>query len=239
LGFAAWKPSIGTTTEFTPWTLSQTMPPVTDEFKRAHAFVDSKETEDSRLLCDLFVERGQNKTVTISLQVFMPYHDAGSGETLVLSWEPPHLHKNSKLQFPESGQTNKKSNKKADRKNDKATLSLVLKKDHNCVIWRSSSKRRVQDDIFKPGPRYSQFINIVQANTVHVVFSPNNGKKSLYDLESVITNLSRWRGYRASYGFKHKERWNKPVFLRKENNKCDTQHLPNIELPTQSEYFAS
>jgi hypothetical protein len=215
------------------------MRPATGEFKKAQAFVDSEGTKDSRLLCDLFFEKEQNKSVTISLRVSMPDYDAGPDAAFVLSFDPPHLDKKRcRLQFPTNDRTNKGSNKKADRKaKNKATLSLVLRENKNCVIWRPS-KRKVQNDISKPGPRYSQFMNIVQANIVHVEFSANNRTKSLYDLELILASLSKRKGFRAEYAFKGMERWNKPVFPCNKNNKCNTQHLPNIGIPTQGEYFA-
>jgi hypothetical protein len=60
----------------------------------------------------------------------------------------------------------------------------------------------------------------------------------MYDLGSILANLSKWKGFGAEYAFKHMERWNKPVFLCNKNNKCNTQHLPNIKVPTQGEYSA-
>lgn len=206
--------------------------PQTIKFRKAHAFVDSEGTEDSRLLCDLFFETEQKKSVTISLQVSMPDYDAGSNEAFILSYEPFHLDENKcKLHFPKN--TNKSNNKANRTVNDKATLSLVLKKNHECVIW-CPSKRRVRNDLFKPEPRYSQFINIVQANIVYVEFSANS-MEPLYGIEFILANLSKRKGYRASKAFKNMARWNKPLFPCNENNKCNTQHLPNIEVRTQGE----
>jgi hypothetical protein len=207
---------------------------VKEKFNKVHAFIDPKGTEDLGLLCDLFVEKWQEKSVTISLHVSMPDYKASSGKKFVLTYEPLHLDKCELT-------TAKKGSTKAER--NKATLSLVLKKDqenqnHNCVIWRPSLKHRLQDDISTNGPRYAQFINIAQAKTVYVEFSSINKTSSIYELESILAKMSRWTGYRAEYAFKGMERWNEPLVPCNKNNKCNTQHLPSVEISTEGEYFA-